>query len=72
MPRCRRTTRTGTGRLPQQEYLEETTLTKKPKTLSAYRTALSYFTDSCHKLNLEDVDRKDLLKFCAFLRDEKG
>jgi hypothetical protein len=55
-----------------EEYLEETTLTKKPKTLSAYRTALSYFTDSCHKLNLEDVDRKDLLKFCAFLRDEKG
>jgi integrase len=53
------------------EYLEETTLTKKPKTLSAYTTALSYFTESCHKLNLEDIDRKDLLKFCAFLRDDK-
>jgi len=53
------------------EYLEETTLTKKPKTLAAYCTALSYFTESCHKLNLEDIDRKDLLKFCAFLRDEK-
>jgi integrase/recombinase XerD len=53
------------------EYLEETTLTKKPKTLAAYSTALSYFTESCHKLNLEDIDRKDLLKFCAFLRDEK-
>jgi integrase/recombinase XerD len=53
------------------EYLEETTLTKKPKTLSAYTTALSYFTASCHKLNLEDIDRKDLLKFCAFLRDDK-
>ena len=53
------------------EYLEETTLTKKPKTLASYRTALSYFTESCHKLNIEDIDRKDLLKFCAFLRDEK-
>jgi integrase/recombinase XerD len=53
------------------DYLEETELTKKPKTLAAYRTALSYFTESCHELNLEDIDRMDLLKFCAFLRDEK-
>lgn len=53
------------------DYLEETTLTKKPKTLAAYTTALSYFRESCHKLNLEDIDRKELLKFCAFLRDEK-
>ena len=53
------------------DYLEETELTKKPKTLAAYRTALSYFRESCHKLNLEDIDRMDLLKFCAFLRDEK-
>jgi integrase len=53
------------------DYLEEVTLTKKPKTLAAYTTALSYFKESCHKLNVEDVDRKDLLKFCAFLRDEK-
>ena len=54
------------------DYLEETALTKKPKTLSAYTTALTYFTESCHKLNLEDIDRMDLLKFCAFLRDEKN
>jgi integrase/recombinase XerD len=53
------------------DYLEETKLTKKPKTLAAYTTALSYFTESCHKLNLEEIDRKDLLKFHAFLRDEK-
>jgi integrase/recombinase XerD len=53
------------------DYLEETALTKKPKTLAAYKTALSYFTESCHKLNVEDIDRKDLLKFCAFLREEK-
>ena len=54
------------------DYLEETTLSKKPKTVAAYTTALNYFTESCHKLSIEDIDRKDLLKFCAFLRDEKG
>ena len=53
------------------EYLEETKLTKKPKTLAAYSTALAYFAESCHKLNLEDIERRDLLKFAAFLRDEK-
>ena len=53
------------------ESLDETELTKKPKTLAAYSTALSYFAESCHKLNLEAIDRRDLLKFSAFLRDEK-
>ncbi|MGC2473008.1 MAG: tyrosine-type recombinase/integrase [Candidatus Sulfotelmatobacter sp.] len=53
------------------KFLEETELTKKPKTLAAYTTALSYFTDSCPKLYLQDIDRTDLLKFCAFLRDKK-
>ena len=53
------------------DYLEETELTKKPKTLAAYTTALTYFRESCPKLNLEDIDRMDLLKFCAFLRDKK-
>jgi len=53
------------------EYLEETTLTKKPKTLAAYTTALTYFNESCPKLFLEEIERKDLLKFCAFLRDVK-
>jgi hypothetical protein len=37
------------------EYLEETTLTKKPKTLAAYTTALTYFTEYCPKLFLEDI-----------------
>ncbi|MFZ1138180.1 MAG: tyrosine-type recombinase/integrase [Candidatus Sulfotelmatobacter sp.] len=53
------------------QFLEETELTKKPKTLAAYTTALNYFTESCPKLFLQDIERKDLLKFCAFLRDEK-
>src|SRR6202165_5992595 len=54
------------------EFLDETKLTKKPKTLSAYSTALAYFVESCHKLNLEEIERRDLLKFSAFLRDEKA
>ena len=53
------------------DFLDETKLTKKPKTLAAYTTALNYFTESCPKLYLEDIDRRDLLKFAAFLRDEK-
>ena len=53
------------------DFLDETKLTKKPKTLAAYTTALNYFTESCPKLYLHDIERKDLLKFCAFLRDEK-
>jgi len=53
------------------DFLDETKLTKKPKTLAAYTTALNYFTESCAKLYLEEINRKDLLKFAAFLRDEK-
>jgi integrase/recombinase XerD len=53
------------------EFLDETKLTKKRKTHSAYSTALNYFLESCPKLHVEDVERKDLLKFSAFLRDEK-
>src|SRR5712692_625159 len=52
-------------------FLDETKLTKKPKTLAAYSTALRYFQESCPKIYLEDLERKDLLKFSAFLRDEK-
>jgi len=53
------------------EFIEETRLTKKPKTLAAYTTALSYFTESCTKLYLHDIERRDLLKFVGFLREKK-
>jgi integrase/recombinase XerD len=53
------------------DYLDGTRLTKKPKTLAAYSMALAYFVESCHKLGLEDIDRRDLLKLHAFLRDDK-
>jgi integrase/recombinase XerD len=52
-------------------FLDETKLTKKPKTLAAYSTALAYFQQSCPKLYLDDIERGDLLKFSAFLRDQK-
>jgi len=54
-----------------RDYLDEVKLSKKPKTLAAYTTALDYFLDSCHKLHVEDIERKDLLKFVAFLREAK-
>jgi len=54
------------------EFLDETKLTKKPKTLAAYTTALNYFTESCPKLYVHDIERRDMLKFSAFLRDEKN
>src|SRR6266550_4430421 len=44
---------------------------KKQKTYAAYSTALKYFQESCPKMYLADIDRKDLLKFSAFLRDVK-
>lgn len=53
------------------DYLDEIKLTKKPKTLAAYSTALGYFTESCRKMYIAEIERADLLKFSAFLRDEK-
>ena len=53
------------------QFLEETEITKKPKTLAAYTTALNYFTESCRKLFLHEIERHDLLKFSGFLREEK-
>lgn len=62
------------------EFLEDVRLkqvTNKPgnhgrhNTLGCYTTALSYFTESCHKLTLEEIERRDLLKFAAFLGEEK-
>lgn len=54
------------------EYLEEKRLAgKKKKTLSAYTTALRYFQESFLKKYLDEVERVDMLKFHAFLRDDK-
>lgn len=53
------------------DYLKEIERSKKPNTLSAYRTALEYFLESCSKAHVEDIDRRDMLDFSAFLRDRK-
>jgi integrase/recombinase XerD len=53
------------------DFIEETRLTKKRKTLYAYTKAMEYFAESCRKRDLEDIERIDMLKFAAFLREEK-
>jgi integrase/recombinase XerD len=52
-------------------YLAETQLTKKPKTLAAYTTALDYFMASCKKQHVADIERRDMLEYTAYLRQEK-
>jgi integrase/recombinase XerD len=53
-------------------YLNDTRLGKKPKTYAAYKTSLDYFLESCSKRQyLVELDRRDLLQYSAFLRDEK-
>jgi integrase/recombinase XerD len=52
-------------------FLEEIELTKDEKTHEGYEIALRYFQESCAKRNLEDIERIDLLKFTAFLKNEK-
>jgi len=53
------------------DFLDETKLTHKPRSQNAYKNALEYFMESCPKAHIEEIDRKDLLKFSAFLRDQK-
>jgi integrase/recombinase XerD len=52
-------------------YLAEIQLTKKPKTLAAYTTALDYFLESCKAEHVGDIDRSHMLQYAAFLRDKK-
>jgi integrase/recombinase XerD len=53
------------------DYLEDTKLTKKPKTFAAYTVSLTYFMESCSKDFVEQIDRRDMIRFTAFLRDNK-
>ena len=52
-------------------YLLEIEAHKKKKTHSAYRTALTYFLESCKKQTLEEIMRTDLLAFKTYLRNTK-
>jgi integrase/recombinase XerD len=52
-------------------FLEDSRLRNKKRSHNAYIKAMEYFQASCSKMHLEDLERRDLLKFAAFLRDEK-
>ena len=54
-----------------ETYLLEIQAHKKKKTHSAYRTALTYFLESCKKQTLEEIHRTDMLAFKTYLRDKK-
>lgn len=60
----------GSLRAAVTDYLDEVKLTKKPKTHVAYSHALGQFLESCPKATVADVERKDLLKFAAYMRDD--
>jgi integrase/recombinase XerD len=53
------------------DFLEEVQLSKQDKTWRGYKIALKYFQESCNKTHLEDIERIDMLRFSAFLRDKK-
>jgi integrase/recombinase XerD len=53
------------------DFLEEVQLSRQRKTWRGYCVSLSYFQESCDKRFLEETERRDLLRFAAFLRDTK-
>jgi integrase/recombinase XerD len=52
-------------------YLSEIKAGRKKKTHQAYRVALKYFYESTGNKPMKDIARGDLIKFSAFLRDDK-
>jgi integrase len=65
--------KTGRVRISEavEEYLSEVKESRKPKTHSAYKTALDHFVASCSKTYMDEIDRKDLLRYAAVLRNDK-
>jgi hypothetical protein len=59
-----------------EEFIEETRLTKKPKTIYAYNLAVAYFAEclaeESGRRTLDSVERLDMLRFSSFLKTEKG
>src|SRR5712692_1902576 len=52
------------------EFLDDYHIGRAKKTWQQYRTALSYFKQSCKKRLLSEITRRDLLQFAAFLREQ--
>ena len=58
-------------RAAAKDFLEDIQLSRQRKTWMGYYLSLEYFKQSCSKTYIEDIERKDLLRFAVFLRDEK-
>ncbi len=54
------------------DYLDEIAAHKSKKTFAAYSLTLRLFQESCSKLHLEDIDRKDILAFMSHLKAKKN
>src|SRR5258708_30832112 len=52
-------------------YLAEIEKGRKKKTHQAYSVALRYFYECLGNKPIKDIDRADMIRFAAFLRDEK-
>jgi integrase/recombinase XerD len=53
------------------DFLEEIKLSRQDKTWQGYKVSFTYFQQSCDKKCVDEIQRIDLLRFCAFLRDRK-
>ena len=53
------------------QYLSEVENGRKKKTHQAYSVALRYFYECVGNKAVKDIERADMLKFAAFLRDDK-
>lgn len=51
-----------------EQYLADTSAQKEQGTYKAYKNALVQFRESCTKTYLDELERRDLLNFTAFLR----
>jgi len=54
-----------------ESFLEEVRQRSRRKTHQQYSVALRYFQECCHDKQVGEIGRSDLLKFLAFLREEK-
>ena len=58
--------------LAVEDFLAELEGLRKPKTVAAYRNMLRYFLESCTKLHVHEIERRDLLNFVGFLKEDRG
>jgi len=53
------------------DFLDEIRQQRTRKTLAQYTVALEYFQASCSATSLQSIDRGDLMRYMAFLAEEK-